>query len=181
MRNFGPLRNFNYYVPLYARTHRPILVPIEYLERVRGSTKCIRVIFNLLCRDWSADNLANREPAQEEKVLNYLLAMQPYSNADLKPRAPAACFEESKSSATCLTWRRFWFRQPLKGMFLALWGTVPIQSHSSRKIQTEKLFKIFFFVFIYLLFISFFLSFLNPFHQLQNGNNLVFFFSLFGT
>ena len=39
-----------------------------------------------------ADKLENRQPSQEElQIFNYLLALQPHCNADLYPRALAAC------------------------------------------------------------------------------------------
>ena len=80
--------------PLYAKTIRPILVPIEYLQCVEGSaTKCAyRHTLNLLYRDWMADKLDNRQPSPEEtQIFNHPLALQPHCNADLYPRALAAC------------------------------------------------------------------------------------------
>ena len=48
--------------------------------------------FTLIYRDWMADKLENRQPLQEEtQIFNHLLALQPHCNADLYPRALAAC------------------------------------------------------------------------------------------
>ena len=94
LRNFDPIKNSFIFSPLYAKTNRLILLPIEYLQCVEGgATKCTHGhTFNLLYRDWIADILDNREPSQEEtQILNHLLAMQPHCNVDLYPRALAAC------------------------------------------------------------------------------------------
>ena len=94
LRNFNPIKNYFTFFSHYAKTNRPILVPIEYLQCVEGgATKCTYGhTFNLLYRDWMADKLDNRQPSQEElQIFNHLLALQPQSNADLYPRALAAC------------------------------------------------------------------------------------------
>ena len=86
--------NLFYIPPLYAKTNRPIIVPIEYLRCVEvGATKCTHGhTFNLLYRDSIADKLDNYEPSQEEtQILNHLLAFHPHCNFDLYPCAIAAC------------------------------------------------------------------------------------------
>ena len=94
LRNFDPIKNYFISSPLYAKTNRPILVSIEYLQCVEGgATKCAYGhTFNLLYRDWVADKLDNRDSSQDEQqIFNYLLALQPHCNVDLYPRALAAC------------------------------------------------------------------------------------------
>ena len=88
LRNFDPIKSYFLFFPLYAKTHRPILVTIEYLQCVeRGAKKCMYGhTFNLLNRDWMADKLVNREPTPEEtQILNHLFALQPHCNTDLYP------------------------------------------------------------------------------------------------
>ena len=92
-RNSDPIKNYFIFSPLYAKTFRHILVPIEYLQCVEGgATKCAyRHTLNLLYRDWMADKLDNRQPSPEEtQIFNHPLALQPHCNADLYPRALAA-------------------------------------------------------------------------------------------
>ena len=92
LHNFDPIRNYFLFSPLYAKTNRPIFVPIEYLQCVEeGATKCMYGnTFNLLYRDWTTDKLDNREPSAEEtQILNLLLALQPHCNVDLFPRTLA--------------------------------------------------------------------------------------------
>ena len=94
LRNFDPIKNYFQFSPLYAKTNRPILVPIEFLQCVEGgATKCIYGhTFNLLYRKWMTDKLDSRElSAEETRILNHLLALQPHCNVDLFPRALAAC------------------------------------------------------------------------------------------
>ena len=94
LRNFDPIKNYFIFSPLYAKTNRFILVPIEYLQCIEGgATKCASGHnFSLLYRDWMADKLDNRQPSQEEtQIFNHLLALQPHCNADLYPLAIAAC------------------------------------------------------------------------------------------
>ena len=79
LRNFDPMKIYFVFSPLYAKTNRPIPVPIEYLRCVEGvATKCTHGnTLNLLYREWVADKLDNREPSQEEtQILNQLLALQ---------------------------------------------------------------------------------------------------------
>ena len=59
LRNFDPIKNYFLFIPHQARTHRPILVPFEYLQCVEGgSTKCMYGHnFNLFYRDWNSDKL----------------------------------------------------------------------------------------------------------------------------
>ena len=68
LRNFDPLKNYFLFSTLYAKTNRPILVQIEYLQCVeRGATKFMHGhTFNLSYSDWMADKLENRQPSQEE-------------------------------------------------------------------------------------------------------------------
>ena len=94
LRNFDPIKNYFIFSPLYAKTNRHILVSIKYLQSVeQGATKSTYGhTFNLLYRDWMADKLDNRQTSQEElQIFNHLLALQPHCNADLYPRALAAC------------------------------------------------------------------------------------------
>ena len=94
LRNFDPINNYFIFSPLYAKTNRPILVPLEYPQYVEGgATKCAYGhTFNLLYRDWMVDQLDNQQPSQEEtQIFNHLLALQPHCNDDLYPRALAAC------------------------------------------------------------------------------------------
>ena len=53
LRNFGSIRNYFILSSLSAKTNRPILVPIKYLQCVEGgTTKCTHGhTFNLLYRD----------------------------------------------------------------------------------------------------------------------------------
>ena len=93
LRNSDPIKKI-FFSPLYAKTDHPILVPIEYLQSVEGgATKCsYGHSFNLLYMKWMADKLENWQPSQEEsQIFNHLLALQPHCNADLYPRALAAC------------------------------------------------------------------------------------------
>ena len=88
--NFDPIKNYFTFSPLYAKTNRSVLDPIDYLQCVEeGTTKCAYGhTFNLLYRDWMADKLDNRQPSQEEtQIFNHLLALQPHCHADLYPRA----------------------------------------------------------------------------------------------
>ena len=75
LRNFDPYKNYFIFSLLYAKTNRPILVPIEYLQCVEGgATKCTYGHnFNLLYRDWMVDKLDNRQPSQEETQITFLL------------------------------------------------------------------------------------------------------------
>ena len=94
LRNFDPIKNYFIFSPLYSKTNRPILVPIEYLQCIEGgATKCTYGhTFNLLYRDWMADKLENRLPSPEEiQIFNHLLALQLHCKADLYPPALAAC------------------------------------------------------------------------------------------
>ena len=78
LRNINPIKNYFIFSHLYAKTNRPILVPIKYLQCVEGgATKGMHGhTFNLLCREWMAGNLDNREPSQEEtQIFNHLLAL----------------------------------------------------------------------------------------------------------
>ena len=92
--NFDPIKNYIFFSTLYAKTNRPILVPIEYLLCVEGGAMKFAYghTFNLLYRDWMVKKLDNREPSQEEQqIFNHLLALQPHYNVDLCPRALADC------------------------------------------------------------------------------------------
>ena len=94
LRNYDPIKNYFIFSPLYAKTNRPILVPIEYLQCVEGGATKLTYghTFNFLYRDWMADRLENRQPSQEElQMFNRLLALQQHCNTDLYPRALAAC------------------------------------------------------------------------------------------
>ena len=95
LRNCDPIKNYFIFSPLYAKTNRPILDPIEYLQCVEvGATKCAYGhTFNHLYWDWMVDKLDNRLTSSQEEtqVFNHLLALQPHCNADLYPRALAAC------------------------------------------------------------------------------------------
>ena len=93
LRNFDPIKNYYIFSPLYSKTNRPILVPIEYLRCVEGGA--IKVThgysFNLLYRDWMNDKLTSHQPSPEEaEILHHLLAMQSHCNADIYPRVFAA-------------------------------------------------------------------------------------------
>ena len=61
LSDFDPIKNYFIFSPLYAKTNRPILVPIEYLQCVEGgATKCTcGHTFNLLYKDWMVDKLEN--------------------------------------------------------------------------------------------------------------------------
>ena len=52
LRNFDPIKNYFIFSPLYAKTNRPILVPIEYLQCVEGGAmkSAYAHTFNLLYR-----------------------------------------------------------------------------------------------------------------------------------
>ena len=94
LRNFDPIENYFIFSLLYAETNRPILFSIEHLQCVEGgATKCMRgQTFNLLYRDWMADQLDNREPSQEEnQIFNHRFALLPHFNVDMYPHALAAC------------------------------------------------------------------------------------------
>ena len=94
LRNFDPIKNYFIFSPLYTKTNRPILVPIEFLQCVEGvATKSTYGhTFNLLYSDLMVDKLENRQPPQEEqKIFNQPLALQPHCNTDLYPRTLAAC------------------------------------------------------------------------------------------
>ena len=94
LRIFEPIKKYFLFLPPYANTNRPILVPLEYTQCLeRGTTKCMcDHTFNLLYRDWMTDNLDNREPSAEDtEMLNHLFALQSHCNVDLFPRDLAAC------------------------------------------------------------------------------------------
>ena len=94
LRSFDPIKNYFIFSPLYAKTNRPILVLIEYLQCVKGdATKCTNgLTFNILYRDRMADKLENCQPSQQElQIFNHLLALQPHCNTDLYHRALVAC------------------------------------------------------------------------------------------
>ena len=94
LRNFDPFKDFFIFSPLFAKTNLSILVPLEYLQCVEGgTTKCIHGhTFKLLYRVWMVHKLDNRQKSQEEtQIFIHLLALQPHCNADLYPRAIAAC------------------------------------------------------------------------------------------
>ena len=91
-RNFDPIKNYFLFSPLYAKTNRPILVPIAYHQCVEGGApKCMYGhYFSLLYRDCMTDKLDNREPLVEETQMhNHLLALQLHCNVDLFPRVLA--------------------------------------------------------------------------------------------
>ena len=99
LRKFDLIKSYFLFSPLYAKTQRPIVVPIEYLLCVEeGARKCMHGhTFNLLYRDLMVDKLTNREPTPEEtQILNYLLALQRHCNIDLYPRALATCLARDK-------------------------------------------------------------------------------------
>ena len=101
LRNFGPVKTYFLFSPLYAKNNRPILVPIDYLQCVEsGATKCAYGhTFNLLYRDWMANKLENRQPSQEEEqIFNHLLVLQSQSKSDLYPCALADCLVRQLSS-----------------------------------------------------------------------------------
>ena len=86
LRNFVPIKNYFIFSPLYAKTNRPILVPIKYLQCVEGgATKCAYGhTFNLLHRDRMVDKLDNWQSSQDEtQIFNHHLALQPHCNVDL--------------------------------------------------------------------------------------------------
>ena len=94
LQNFDPIKYYFLFLPLYAKTNRPVLVPIESLQCVDGEfTKCkYGHTFNLPYRYCMTNKLDNREPsAQEKQSLNHLLALQPHSNADRFACALASC------------------------------------------------------------------------------------------
>ena len=85
-RNFDPIKNYLIFSPLYAKTNRPIIIPIDYLQFVEGGgTKCAYGhTFNLLYRDLMADKPDNRQPSPEEtQIFNHLLPLQPQGKAGL--------------------------------------------------------------------------------------------------
>ena len=93
LRNFDPIKNYFLFSPLYGKTNRPILVPIEYLRCVEGgATKVTHGHpFNLLYRDWMCHRLQQHTPSDEEtRILNHLLAIQPHCHSDLFPKVLAA-------------------------------------------------------------------------------------------
>ena len=61
LRNLDPIMNYFLFLPLYAKTIRPIVIPIKYLQCVeRGATVCMHGhTFNLIYRDGMADKLDN--------------------------------------------------------------------------------------------------------------------------
>ena len=98
LRNFDPIKIYFLLLPLYAKTNRPLLVPIKYLKCVEGAvTKCMYVhSFNLLYRDWMTNKLDTQEPSAEETKT------QPYSRAatimqrQSFPCALAACLARDR-------------------------------------------------------------------------------------
>ena len=97
LRNFDPIKNCFIFPPLYTKTNRPILVPIEYLQCVEGgATNCTYGhTFNLLYTDWMVVKLENRQPSQEDQqIFSHLLALQPQCNTFLRdPDNQAPDFE----------------------------------------------------------------------------------------
>ena len=93
IRNFDPIKNYFLFSPLYAKTNRLILVPIEYLQCVEGGAKKYMhgLNFNLLYGDRMADKFDNRQPSQEETQIFNHLALQPHCSVHLFLRALAAC------------------------------------------------------------------------------------------
>ena len=92
--NFDPVKNCFLFSPLYVKTNRPILVPIEYHQCVElGATKFMHGhTVNLLYRDWLTDKLDNRQPSEEEtQIFNHFFAMQPQCRVNFFPRALTAC------------------------------------------------------------------------------------------
>ena len=90
LRNFNSIKKCFLSAPLYAKTNRPILFPIEYLQCVEGGAiKCMYGhTFNLLYKDWMVNKLNTRKPSPEEtEILNPLLALQPHCNVDLYSHA----------------------------------------------------------------------------------------------
>ena len=61
LRSFNLIKNYLLFISLYARMHRQIIVPIEYLQCVEGGAtmSMYEQTLNLLYRDLIADNLAN--------------------------------------------------------------------------------------------------------------------------
>ena len=97
LRNFVPIMNYSLFSPYYAKTHRPILVPFEYLQCVVGHKVSVWHTFDLPYRDWMVDKLANREPTPEEtQMLNHLVALQPHCNIDLYPRELPDCLARDR-------------------------------------------------------------------------------------
>ena len=83
----------------YAKTNRPILVPIQYLHCVKGGAAKFMygLTFNVLYWDWMVDKLANGETTPEDtQILNQHVALQSHCNFDLNPRALAACLARDK-------------------------------------------------------------------------------------
>ena len=94
LRNFDPIKNYFILSPLYAKTNRPILVPIEYLQCVEGGATKFAYghTFILLYRDWMVGKWDNRGSSQEEQqIFNHLLALQSHCNVGWYPGALAAC------------------------------------------------------------------------------------------
>ena len=152
LRNFDPIRNYFIFSPLYTKTNRPMLVPIDYSECVEGgTTKCTYGhTFNLLYWDWMVEKLENRQPSQEEQqIFNHLLALQPHCNTDLYPRALAAClardpellafFRDPDNRATDLTIER----RP-QSYATTLWTHRPT---ITRRTDLKTLFKTYFSIF----------------------------------
>ena len=99
LRNLVPIKSDLLFIPFYARLHLPTPVPIDYLQFVEGGATNFmnEQTFNVLYSDWIADKLANREPsAKEQQILSQVLAKHPTCNADLYPRALAACLTWDK-------------------------------------------------------------------------------------
>ena len=155
-RNFDPIKMSFIFSPLYAKTNRPILVPIEYLLCVEGgATNFTRGhTFNLLFRVWMVDKLNNRGPSQEEtQILNHLLALQPHCNADFYPRALAACLARNQEFLE-------FFRDPDNRATVLQHHLGPLSHNTQRLTVLVVTIKFFLFFLSYLTF-SLFLIYLN--------------------
>ena len=89
-RNFNSIKNYFLFIPLFTRTHRPIVFPIEYFPPLR-LRRCHEVFVRI------ANKLANQEPsAEEQQEENRLSAMHLNCNADMYPWALTACLKKDR-------------------------------------------------------------------------------------
>ena len=175
----GPLCNFDSIIksslfsPLYAKTHRLIFVPIDYLQCVEGGAiKCMYEHTSMV------EKLSNREPTLEEiHNLNRLLALRPYCIGPLSQNTRRlSCTKQWISGFLQGSWHSspwFWNRIPVVGHKPTTRGS---QTPCSVKTQSLLLF------FLFLLFLCYHIHFLYwicPFLLCVNWRleSVLFFFS----
>ena len=87
LRSFDPIKNYYLFIPLFARTHRPIFISIAYLQCIEEySTKCMYLLTHLQppqerldCGQASKSGAVSRGTTDPESLIGKTTTMQCWS------------------------------------------------------------------------------------------------------